>query len=263
MSVQHVRNKFAIALSDGKFVSVNREKEMQNLVGSSTIEIVGASFQANEDSIFGNVNWDYVKREEEWYDSQSRNVNDIPGGPPAIWQSVADKNGMINSNYGWCVYSPENGFNSVVDMTTRRVNNQFLSVQTELSKNPESRRAIIIYTRPTMWHDYNENGRQDFMCTSTVQYLIRDNQLHTVVNMRSNDAIFGYRNDCAWQKTVQSRLADGLNVEPGPIHWQVGSLHIYARHFYLVDHYAQTGETHISLKDYKALYPHSEFSQFS
>ena len=167
-------------------------------------------FNADEDSIFGEVNWDYVQREEAWYNSISLNVNDIPGGAPQIWKTVADPDGFINSNYGWAIYSPENGFTKDPESPAR---NQFKCVLAELKKNPESRRAIMIYTRPSMWLDYNKNGRSDFMCTNTVQYLIRGGKLNSIVNMRSNDSIFGFRNDRAWQKHVQEKLASELGVE--------------------------------------------------
>lgn len=215
--------------------------------GVKTIEIVNASFIANEPTIFGAVNEEYVQRELEWYDSMSLNVHDIPGGPPQIWAQVADRNGMINSNYGWCIYSKGNY-------------EQFEKVVEELKKNPYSRRAVMIYTRPGMWMDYNENGRSDFMCTNTVQYVIRRDRLHAVVQMRSNDVVFGYRNDRAWQYEVLVRLQErltleGLEVEVGDIHWNVGSLHVYERHFYLVYHYTKTGKTSITQKEYNELYP--------
>ena len=77
----------------------------------------------------------------------------------------------------------------------------------------------------------------DFICTNNVQYFIRDNKLVTSVYMRSNDAVFGYNNDLAWQKYVRDKLIDDLEVdtynryEPGPIFWNVGSFHVYERHF--------------------------------
>jgi thymidylate synthase len=250
-----IRQEFKSLLSAGKFTSVNREATMTSLTGDTTIEIVSASFIADEESIFGEVNWDYVKREEEWYNSMSLNINDIPGGPPQIWRAVADKDGYINSNYGWCIYSPENGFNKSV----REVTSQYVRVRAELKTNPESRRAIMIYTRPSMWVDYHKNGRSDFMCTNSVQYLIRDGQLHAIVQMRSNDSIFGYRNDRAWQQHVLEKLAAELNIPAGNLYWNVGSLHIYARHYYLVDHFAKTGELNISKADYKKLYPDSPY----
>jgi thymidylate synthase len=189
--------------------------------------MIGASFLADEDSIFGEVNRDYVKREIEWYDSKSLKVADIPGGAPKIWQQVASKNGEINSNYGWCIYSEQN-------------HNQYWSVLLELIANPNSRRAVMIYTRPTMHKDFSRDGMSDFMCTNSVQYLIRKNQVHCVVQMRSNDVVFGYKNDRAWQHTVLTRLTNDLNIKSdsnytvGNIHWNVGSLHVYQRHFNLL-----------------------------
>lgn len=244
-----VRDEFAFLLKHGNFTKVNRESSMTSLVGNRTIEIIGASFLASEDALFGKVDWDYVHREEQWYDSMSMKVDDIPGGAPAVWKAISDKTtGEVNSNYGWTTYSSENG-------------NQYAEVLAELKKNPESRRAVVIYTRPSMWKDYNKGGRSDFMCTNAVQYLIRDGALHACVQMRSNDAIWGYKNDRAWQHTVLARLAAELNLPTGDLCWNAGSLHVYERHFFLVDHYCKTGEIAITKSRYRELYPDSPYNQ--
>jgi thymidylate synthase len=151
----------------------------------------------------------------------SLNINDIPGGPPKIWQQVADSEGEINSNYGWCIWSLENY-------------EQYKHCYEELKNNKNSRRGIMIYTRPEMQWEYNIDGMSDFMCTNTVQYLIRNGELYALVNMRSNDVVYGYKNDYAWQSYVQQSLAADLGCEVGPIIWNVGSLHVYERHFGLV-----------------------------
>lgn len=257
-----IREEFKSLLAAKKFTSVNREASMTGLTGNTTVEIVGATFIADEESIFGEVNWDYVTREEQWYNSTDRNINAIPGGAPAIWKAVADADGLINSNYGWCIYSPENGFvpdthitewktpedlENVQDIMRLWFNqnqdnavelqrsNQYMRALAELKSSPESRRAVMIYTRPSMWLDYNKNGRSDFMCTNAVQYLIRDGALHAIVQMRSNDAVFGYKNDRAWQQHVLQKLAADLGIPHGNLYWNVGSLHVYARHYHLVD----------------------------
>lgn len=233
--VEDIRQEFAMALENEEFV-IDKS-------GVKTIEIVGASFIANEPLIFGAVNEEYVARELEWYKSKSLFVKDIPGNTPAIWEQVSSTKGEINSNYGWAIWSEENC-------------NQFSFCAAELIKKPDSRRAIMIYTRPSMQVDFERDGMSDFMCTNTVQYLIRDGQIHAVVNMRSNDCWAGYRNDYAWQKYVLDELVKtvnagtGENYVAGDIVWNVGSLHVYSRHFYLVDHYAKTGEPHILKKDY-------------
>jgi len=211
LKVEDIREYFIRELQSERFVT--------DKTGVKTIEMIGASFEADEPSIFGDVNDDYIQRELEWYKSESLYVDDIPGITPAIWKKVASTEGKINSNYGWAIYSEDNGL-------------QYLNVFDELTKNPNSRRAVMIYTRPTMWSDYNHNGMSDFMCTNAVQYMIRDGQLVAVVQMRSNDVVFGYRNDYAWQKYVADQLTKdlGLDVEPKII-WNVGNLHVYERHF--------------------------------
>ena len=65
--------------------------------------------------------------------------------------------------------------------------------------------------------------------------------------MRSNDVIFGYRNDYAWQVEARQQLLDDLkefaegdqvfniiDLEIGDIYWQVQNLHVYEQHFNLV-----------------------------
>ena len=131
---------------------------------------------------------------------------------------------MINSNYGYLIWSDDNI-------------SQYQNVLQELGENPDSRRAVMIYTRPHIWLDYYVDGMNDFICTNNVQYFIRGNTLLTSVYMRSNDAVFGYNNDLAWQTYVRDKLIDDLETdteiryEPGPIYWNVGSLHVYERHF--------------------------------
>lgn len=211
LKVEHIREFFIEELRAERFVT--------DKTGVKTIEMIGATFEANEPTIFGEVNEDYVERELQWYKSMSLFVDDIPGKTPAIWQQVASKHGKINSNYGWAIWHKNNHL-------------QYAHVLNELTFSPNSRRAVMIYTRPSMWEDYKDDGMSDFMCTNAVQYMVRDEQLVAVVQMRSNDVVFGYRNDYAWQKYVADRLTEDLNLIKQPkIIWHVGSLHVYERHF--------------------------------
>ena len=196
--------------------------------GCKTLEIIGASFPADEDSVLGTPNKDYIKRELEWYESQSLFVQDIPGDTPKIWKECASNLGVINSNYGYLIFSEDNV-------------SQYQNVLQELGENPNSRRAIMIYTRPQIWLDYYIDGMSDFICTNSVQYFIRNGELWVDVCMRSNDIVFGYNNDLAWQKYVQEKLIDDLETDTGTrygkgeILWHVGSFHLYERHFPLLE----------------------------
>ena len=232
-NVNSVRYDLAFKYRDREFV-IDKS-------GVKCLEIIGAQFVADENSIFGEVNEDYVQRELDWYLSTSLNVNDIPAPIPAIWKQVASPDGFINSNYGWAIWHKDNHL-------------QFANAIRELQGNRDSRRAQMIYTRTSMWEDYSKNGMSDFMCTTAVQYFIRDNKLVVYVTMRSNDAVFGYKNDYAWQKHVQKMVAAPLNVECGDIIWNVGSLHIYEPQFYLVQHFIRGGDTAITKKEFDILY---------
>lgn len=210
------------------FAELWKDREYHRPQG--TLEIVGASFLANGPTLFGEVNEEYVARELAWYESESLAVADIPGGPPKIWQNVASTNGWINSNYGFLVHSPQNG-------------SQYDHVVASLRKYPMGRQATAVYTRPSIHSDWNKDGMHDFICTNAVNYYIREGAVHAVVQMRSNDAVFGYRNDYAWQKHVLEEIAEDVGgVLAGDIIWQAGSLHIYERHWHLVETFAETGE---------------------
>jgi thymidylate synthase len=224
MTIKQIRNYFVEQHAAKNYVV--------DKTGVSTLELVGASFCADEPSIFGELNHEYIQHELDWYLSESLNVNDIPGKVPQIWKSVATPDGLINSNYGYLVFGKGNY-------------DQYSSVLNELVVSPNSRRAVTIYTRPTMHSDWCKDGMSDFICTNAVQYLIRDGKIHCVVQMRSNDIIFGYRNDYAWQKFVLDKLVADYNQKlnrdlvAGDITWQVGSLHVYERHYGFIEKYAQ------------------------
>jgi thymidylate synthase len=224
LTTAHIRNWFIGELHDERFI-IDR-------TGVRTIEMIGASFVADEPAIFGVPNLDYIERELDWYDSMSTNINDLSNPPPKAWEYSANEHGEINSNYGLLIYGDEYFC-------------QYDRVLDELVSNPNSRRACAIYNRPSIHVEAFTNGKNDFICTNAVSYYIRDNQLHCVVQMRSNDVIFGYRNDYAWQREVQLRLVEDLNaardrmfeepIDVGTMVWQVQNLHVYERHFDLVE----------------------------
>lgn len=205
--------------------------------GVKTIELQGIQFEADKDSIIRKPNYDYADREIQWYESQSLNVNDIPGGAPTIWKQCADVNGDINSNYGWMIYSKENG-------------SQYNNCIWQLVNDPTSREACMIYNRPSMHVDATSNHKHDFCCTYAVQCFLNaikvdegqiansnGYMLDYHVFMRSNDAVFGFCNDYLYHDHVMNKMIRDLSEKLGcPIYrgkliWNAGSLHVYERHF--------------------------------
>ena len=220
--------------SDIKHYFVNalaKEDFVMDRSGQKTIELIGASFFADQPAIFGTPNESYIEIEKAWYESQSTNVNWMSEtynrNVPEAWKAAANSFGQINSNYGHLIYSD-------------KYHHQYGRVLDELLENPDGRRASMIYTRPSIWEEYNEDDKNDFICTNSVTYYIRDNSLHCVVQMRSNDVVFGYKNDYAWQLHVLEQMVGDYNecslekIKVGDIIWQVQNLHVYERHFHLV-----------------------------
>lgn len=214
LNCSNIREQFAFMKREGIFAE------------DGNLELLSVCFEADEPSIFGQINHDWNKRELRWYLTQSLSVNDIPAPVPKIWKDVASQNGMINSNYGWCAFSKDNG-------------EQFKNAMQSLKAHKHTRQASLIYNRPSMHTDAKKDGMHDFMCTYATQFIIRDGLLHHFVYMRSNDVCFGYRGDWAWQNYVHDLALYEVQtkypeVEKGPMIWHAASLHVYPRHFDLV-----------------------------
>ena len=204
---------------------------VKDKTGAKLVELLNVSLKLNPKNKIIDLGErktpiNYAKSEVEWYDSQSLYVKDIPYKTPQIWKQVSDDNGKINSNYGWIIYSKENCY-------------QYKNCLEELKNNKASRRAMMIYQRPSIWEEYNKNNMGDFICTDNVQCFIRDNKLIYIITQRSCDLIYGFFNDYYWHATVYNRFFNDLkeyykNLKFGKILYNIKSLHIYDKHFDLM-----------------------------
>ena len=173
----------------------------------------------------------YVKHELDWYKSMDLSIighEGIEDNP--TWQSCCtqDEKKLVNSNYGWCVFSEENG-------------SQYDECLNVLMKDQTTRNAIIVYNRPSIYKDYKRDGMHDMICTMYSHFFIRrkngHRKLYMIHNMRSNDIRYGFIcSDLAWNCFVyQNMLADLKEVygdlEVGSIIWTSDSMHVYSRHF--------------------------------
>ena len=205
------------------------EDFIMDRTGQKTIEMIGANFYADSPAIFGEPNASYIEIEKsfETYDGLIANIISIQS------EKIIKKEDLN------CETITNKGY----DFISKEYHHQYGQVLDELLANPDGRRASMIYTRPSIWMEYNEDGKNDFICTNAVTYYIRDNWLQSVVQMRSNDVVFGYKNDYAWQLYVLEQLVKDYNdckengvpeLKAGDLIWQVQNLHVYERHFHLV-----------------------------
>ena len=100
---------------------------------------------------------------------------------------------------------------------------QFAKVAEILQAKPDSRQAVI------QLFDASDiiTSHKDVPCTCTLQFMVRNNLLHMVTYMRSNDAFVGLPHDIFCFTMLQEIMARTLSVELGSYKHAVGSLHLY------------------------------------
>ena len=125
----------------------------------------------------------------------------------------------LNGAYGKRIFS------SVQDNKS-----QWDKIVEKLKSDNCSRQAVIsIYSKEDIF-----TNSKDIPCTSTIQFFIRDNKLNCIVNMRSNDLIWGTCYDVFNFTMLQELLVRELEVELGWYKHIAGSMHIYEYHSELV-----------------------------
>nr|WP_244571309.1 thymidylate synthase [Mesorhizobium carmichaelinearum] len=100
---------------------------------------------------------------------------------------------------------------------------QFNEIAAAISENADSRQNVVqIFKRD----DLND-GNKDVPCTCTLQFFKRQNRLHLLVSMRSNDAFIGLPHDVFCFTMLQEIMARKVGCELGEYHHVAGSLHLY------------------------------------
>ena len=157
-----------------------------------------------------NWKWDYAEAEWQWYLSGDNNINklgELYGKVPEIWKRMADKEGYVNSNYGW----------------QWKRNNQLDKVIELLKSNPRTRQATVsIYDGKEFdkyWHDTP--------CTYAIQFTIVAQHLNMCVTMRSNDLWYGFCNDQYCFSKLQELVATETGLLIGSYYHFAHNLHLY------------------------------------
>jgi thymidylate synthase len=118
---------------------------------------------------------------------------------------------------------------------------QVKNVIATLKASPSSRRAVIQLFRGEDLAENLKDRREDLPCTCTLQFTIRNHQLHAMVTMRSNDAFMGLPHDVFAFTMLQELIARSLGVEVGPYKHAVGSLHLYTKNTKAIQDYLEEG----------------------
>ena len=99
-----------------------------------------------------------------------------------------------------------------------------------LENDIDSRQAVI-----NIWRE-RPGPSKDIPCTVNMQFVIREDRLYMLTNMRSNDIILGFTYDVFTfsmvARAVQLLLEErGIDVSLGELTVTAGSLHLYETHY--------------------------------
>ena len=123
--------------------------------------------------------------------------------------------------------------------------NQIDYVIQKLRESPHSRQAVI----QLFDHEDVVRPHKDVPCTCTFQFLLREEGLHLISHMRSNDAYLGLSHDIFSFTMLQEIVARSLGANIGPYIHMVGSFHLYEVHVTKAEEYLaegwQSGDHHM------------------
>ena len=204
--------------NDPQFESSPRGMKTREIL-NFTIEIIRPSSEpiVTGDQSRNNIISNYTAKEFDWYLSGSRKADTAPA---KFWQTIADEDGNINSNYGDLVLydKSENGVTP------------FEWAYNCLVADKDTRKAVARYNKSK--HCLGES--LDFVCTLSQTFHIRDNKLYSSVNMRSSDVFTGVPYDLPWFSFIQERMLKCLKdkypeLKMGSMFFHTHSLHMYER----------------------------------
>ena len=198
----------------------------QNFDDTKALFNVGFTIENPEDNFirtpFREWKQSYADAEWQWYLSGDRNIKklgEIYGKVPPIWERMADKDGNVNSNYGWqwrrTAGVPHKGGTKYIS--------QLDHVISLLKDNPKTRQAAISI------YDCKEHNKYEFdtPCTYAIQFTVVGQKLNMCVTMRSNDLWYGFCNDQYCFSKLQELVAIETGLSIGNYYHFAHNLHLY------------------------------------
>jgi hypothetical protein len=190
---------------------------------------------------------DYTAKEVELYNSGTNVASDF-GKASKFWLSLANPDGTVNSAYGHLIWHKkshgsrfemikevveaenENGVKGMFLVDSPNMRTPWEWAKQSLLADKDTRQAILRFSLP----EHQWNGNKDQTCTMHGNFLIRNDQLHFSVVMRSNDLTLGLVYDLPWFCSLMDKMIDELkstypNLTKGHYTHTVHSLHIYER----------------------------------
>lgn len=193
---------------------VDKVVKSPDFITKTTFEKIGIGFVLlnPKDVSNGRSNYEYAEKFFEWMMSGeivlSKELLQIN---PWVKRFV-DSSGLpenFSTSYGW------------------KIKNQLGQRIKELSRDRESRKAYVSILIPEDYRVVAFGSTQEYPCTIGIQLFIREERLHMMVNMRSNNiwAVLPY--DVYNFTCLQDYVAKQLGITMGYYHHQINSAHIF------------------------------------
>lgn len=201
------KNKLGECLAHPDFVVKPRGMEVRERVGGQ----YKVPMPAYIDLVDRNVNLAFMFAEAAWIVSGSNRLEDVEPYM-FVYKNFSDDGIFLRGAYG------------------PKVIDQLAYVADCLIDDRDSRQSVL-----NIWRE-RPGPSKDIPCTLSMQFLIRNNTLYSVVTMRSHDIVLGFTYDVFTfsmvAKAVQLLLKErGLDVDLGILTVTAGSLHLYERHY--------------------------------
>ena len=159
-----------------------------------------------------------IKGDEKWaYDDFAERISGMKYNPgkawkerESVWKEFLDSKGKFSYTY------------------SERIASQLEKIIKMLESNEHARNAIVSIWDREIDQD-RIGGKKRVPCSMYYQFLIRNNKVHLIYNIRSNDVITHWRFDVWMAIKMQKHVAEKLGKGTGDFYQFIGSLHAYEK----------------------------------
>lgn len=180
----------------------------------TTFEIIGASFALNDPLLNRNDHskYDYAEEFFQWMMTGDKTLSEGVLKLNAWSKRFVDSTGLPDSfstTYGW------------------KIKKQLPTILSELDKHRDSRRAYINILTPDDQIVLTLKTTHEYPCTIGLQTFVRNDKVHMIANMRSNNAYAVMPYDVYNFTRLQQHIASELKLDMGTYYHQINSAHVY------------------------------------
>ncbi|HXI87796.1 MAG TPA: thymidylate synthase [Parvularculaceae bacterium] len=153
-----------------------------------------------------------------WFLSGDTNIRYLKENGVSIWDEWADEEGELGPVYGkqWRSWAAPDG----------RSIDQIAWVQTEIRRNPYSRRLVV-----SAWNPAEVEEMALPPCHCLFQFFVAEGKLSCQLYQRSGDIFLGVPFNIASYALLTAMMAQATGLEAGEFIHTLGDAHLYHNHF--------------------------------